>query len=77
MTKWTARLAPVLITFGPLLMVLSANVGGNFDIVVKYVGALGLGVGLTMMFRRQTAQERELNELRERIARVARVAASE
>ncbi len=60
-------LAPGLISFGPVFMVISGVTGRMPLPIFGYGGAVGLSIGLVVMFRQIQNQQSELDRLKEEL----------
>ena len=59
---------PVLLTFGPLFMVISASTTSISDYGITLAGALGLAAGLVWMFKIIMRQQQEILRLGQLLA---------
>jgi hypothetical protein len=64
MEKWLYALVPPLITFGPLFIALFGHSASPGVRSAAYLGALGLGMGLVLMYRAIRGLQRQIEELK-------------
>ena len=68
MKKILPVLVPVLITFGPIFMVISASTTSSSDYGRTMAGAVGLAAGLVWMFKILMRQQQEILRLGQLLA---------
>ena len=68
MNKLLLSFVPVLITFGPIFIVISAAPTSGYSVTVGFVAAVGLGAGLVSMFGILMRQQKEILRLGQLLA---------
>lgn len=64
MERWLWALVPPLVSFGPLFIALFGQSSSPGVRIAAYLGALGLGLGLVLMYRALRELQREIEELK-------------